>query len=137
MKLDHVCIAVRSIDQAREKLCPMLGYSPRTAKVTNSRQQVVVQFLQKSGSVDLKLIEPSDGSSPLIDFIKKGGGLHHLCFQAEDGASAIQSLCDNGARVVTQPQPGEAFDDNLISFLFLGFGLSIEIIDTDKRRSEH
>lgn len=136
MNLDHICIAVRKIDPAREKICSLLGYAPRTEKVTNTRQQVVVQFLKKDGSVDLKLIEPSDLTSPLIDFVKKGGGLHHLCFRAEDGQAEIQELCDKGARVIAGPQPGEAFDDNLITFLFLGFGLNIEIIDTDDRREE-
>lgn len=136
MKLDHVCIAVRRIDPAREKLCAMLGYTPRTEKVTNTRQQVVVQFLKKPGSIDLKLIEPADLTSPLVDFVKKGGGLHHLCFRAEDGQAKIQELSDKGARVIAGPQPGEAFDDNLITFLFLGFGLNIEVIDTDERRSE-
>lgn len=136
MKLDHVCIAVRKIDPARDKLCSMLGYKPRTEKVTNTRQQVVVQFLQKSGSLDLKLIEPAGPESPLVEFIRKGGGLHHLCFRAENGLEAIHELADKGARITAEPQPGEAFDDNLIAFLFLGFGLNIEIIDTDDRRAE-
>ena len=136
MKLDHVCIAVRKIDLARDKICAMLGYEPRTAKVTNTRQEVVVQFLQKPGSIDLKLIEPSNPNSPLVDFVKKGGGLHHLCFQAEDGRQAIADLCDKGARLITQQQPGEAFGDHLIAFLYLGFGLNVEIIDTDQRHQE-
>ncbi len=136
MNLDHICIAVRKIDQARDKLCSQFGYAPRTDKVTNTRQKVIVQFLQKPGSIDLKLIEPSDPSSPIIDFVKKGGGLHHLCFRADDSQTAIQELCDEGARIIAGPQPGEAFDDNLITFLYLGFGLNVEIIDTDKRRAE-
>lgn len=136
MKLDHICIAVRKIDPAREKLCALFGYTPRTEKVTNSRQQVVVQFLKKPDSIDLKLIEPSSLNSPLVDFVKKGGGLHHLCFRTQDGKTKVQELCDNGARIIAGPQPGEAFDDNLITFLFLGFGLNIEVIDTDERRAE-
>ena len=136
MKLDHICIAVRRIDTAREKLCAMLGYEPRTSKVTNTRQEVVVQFLHKKGSIDLKLIEPSNPGSPLVDFIKKGGGLHHLCFQAEDGKKAIHELCGKGARLIAEQQPGEAFRDNPIAFLFLGFGLNVEIIDTDERYGE-
>ena len=136
MNLDHVCIAVRRIDDARERLCRMLGYSPRTDKVTNTRQMVVVQFLKKPGSIDLKLIEPCDPRSPITDFVKKGGGLHHLCFRAQNGHSAIHELCESGARLITEQQPGEAFDDNPIAFLYLGFGLNIEIIDTYKRRAQ-
>lgn len=136
MDLDHVCIAVRNIDLARERICSMLGYTVRTEKITNSRQQVVVQFLHKRGSIDLKLIEPSGPNSPLVEFVKKGGGLHHLCFYAEDGEKSVRKLACSGARITAGPEPGEAFNDNLISFLYLGFGLSIEVIDTDERRGE-
>jgi len=136
MNLDHICIAVRSIDKARERMCSLLGYEPRTDKVTNTRQEVVVQFLRKSGSIDIKLIEPSNPESPLIDFLKRGGGLHHLCFKTEDGQLAIQELTERGARLIAEPEPGEAFDDQLIAFMYLGFGLNVEIIDTDLRRAE-
>ena len=102
----------------------------------NTRQEVVVQFLQKRGSIDIKLIEPSNPQSPLIEFLKKGGGLHHVCFKAENGQQAIQELIDGGARLIAEPEPGEAFDDHLIAFLYLGFGLNIEVIDTDSRRAE-
>lgn len=136
MDLDHICIAVRKIDPARKKLCSMLGYTVRTEKITNTRQEVIVQFLHKLGSIDLKLIEPSGPTSPLIEFVKRGGGLHHLCFRAEDGKTSIQKLTGSGARLTTKPEPGEAFNDHLISFLYLGFGLNIEVIDTDERRGE-
>ncbi|WP_414717366.1 hypothetical protein [Steroidobacter cummioxidans] len=56
----------------------MLGYTARTEVVTNTRQQVNVQFMRKAGSIDIKLIEPSSLSSPLVEFIKeRGGGILH------------------------------------------------------------
>lgn len=136
MNIDHICVAVRSIDRAKERMCSLLGYTPRTDKVTNTRQEVVVQFLRKPGSIDIKLIEPSNPASPLVDFLKKGGGLHHICLKTDDGQTAIQKLEDGGARLITAPQPGEAFDDHPIAFMYLGFGLNVEIIDTDSRRAE-
>jgi methylmalonyl-CoA/ethylmalonyl-CoA epimerase len=36
-------------------------------------------------------------------------------------------------RILTPPQPGEAFEDEKIAFVYAGDGLSIELIDTDKR----
>ena len=38
-----------------------------------------------------------------------------------------------GLRILTSPEPGEAFDNELIAFLFAGNGLNIELIDTDKK----
>jgi methylmalonyl-CoA/ethylmalonyl-CoA epimerase len=136
VRLDHIAIAVRSADAAADKLCALLGYSRRTDKVTNTRQKVNVIFLTKAGSLDLKLIEPSDNESPLWDFVRKGGGLHHMSFSVSDVTSACAELADKGARVLAQPSPGEAFDDHLIAFLYLGCGLNVEVIDTDARRGD-
>jgi hypothetical protein len=37
--------------------------------------------------------------------------------------------------VLAHPAPGEAFDEHLIAFCYLGLGLNVELIDTDARRS--
>jgi len=134
MQLDHVCIAVRSIDAAVARLAPLLCYTPRTERVTNTRQKVNVVCLSKQGSIDLKLIEPSSSDSPLWTSLRKGEGLHHLCFKADDTAKKLEELASLGLRVLSPPAPGEAFDDNLIAFGYAGCGLNIELIDTDDRR---
>lgn len=134
MTFDHVCIAVRSIDKSIDRLCKVLGYSVKTEKISNTRQQVNVQFITKSGSMDIKLIEPSDKHSPLINFLKKGEGLHHICFMSDDMGETILDMTSHGGRLLAGPEPGEAFDDEDIAFLFAGSGLNVEIIDTKKRR---
>ena len=135
MTLDHVAIAVQSVDAAADRLCRLLGYSRATAPVTNTRQQVNVLFLRKAGSVDLKLIEPSSPESPLWSSLRKGSGLHHLCFRTDDVTAGCEELVAGGARLIAPPAPGEAFDDHLIGFRYLGLGLNIELIDTDARRA--
>lgn len=136
-RLDHVCLAVRKIAPAREMLERVLGYRARTEPVENTRQQVNVQFMSKPGSMDIKLIEPSSLTSPLIDFVKKsGGGLHHLAFKTSSVQTGVDDLAHKGCRIVAPPAPGEAFEENLIAFAFLGAGLNVELIDTDQRRAE-
>ncbi len=136
-QLDHICLAVRKIAPARELLERSLGYKPRTEPVENTRQQVIVQFMCKSGSLDIKLIAPSSLESPLIDFIKRsGGGLHHLAFKTDSVKAGVDDLGSIGAKIITPPQPGEAFEDELIAFAFIGAGLNVELIDTDRRRNK-
>lgn len=134
MTIDHIAIAVRSVEVAAERFCTLFGYHRATSPVTNSRQQVNVLFLRRAGSIDLKLIEPSTPESSLWDFIRKGGGLHHLCFRVPDVPAGCAQLASHGARVVAAPAPGEAFDDHLIAFCYVGLGLNVELIDTDQRR---
>jgi methylmalonyl-CoA/ethylmalonyl-CoA epimerase len=135
MRLDHVAVAVRSVDAAADRLCALFGYLRKTATVTNTRQRVKVLFLQKPDSIDIKLIEPSDPEAPLADFVRRGGGLHHVCFKVSDVQEASAMLAERGVRITAAPAPGEAFDDHLIAFCYAGFGLSVELIDTDVRRS--
>jgi methylmalonyl-CoA/ethylmalonyl-CoA epimerase len=135
MRIDHVAVAVRSVEAAADRLGALLGYERRTSIVANSRQQVNVLFLKKPGSPDIKLIEPLGDGSPLWDVVRKGGGLHHLCFRVADVPAACAELANKGARVISEPAPGEAFDDHLIAFCYLGFGLNVEVIDTDARRA--
>lgn len=134
MQLDHVCIAVRSIDAAIARLQPILGYAPRTERVTNTRQKVNVVFLSKPGSIDIKLIEPAGDDSPLWASLRKGEGLHHLCFRTDDTTRQLELLSERGLRVLAPPAPGEAFGDHMIAFGYAGCGLNIELIDTDERR---
>jgi methylmalonyl-CoA/ethylmalonyl-CoA epimerase len=134
MTIDHLAIAVRNVEQTADRLCTLFGYARHTHKVTNTRQDVNVLFLKKAGSLALKLIEPASEASPLWDFVRKGGGLHHICFKAADVATACADLTARGARLIAPPQPGEAFDDQAIAFLYAA-GLNVEIIDTDRRRA--
>ena len=135
-RLDHVCLAVRKLAPARAMLERTLGYRPRTEPVENTRQLVIVQFMSKPGSIDIKLIEPSSLESPLIEFLKRsGGGLHHLAFRTDSVEVAVADLESHGAKIVAAPQPGEAFNDASIAFAFLGMGLNIEVFDTDERRA--
>ena len=36
-------------------------------------------------------------------------------------------------RVLTEPQPGEAFHNHPIAFVYVNHGLNVELIDTDRR----
>jgi methylmalonyl-CoA/ethylmalonyl-CoA epimerase len=136
-RLDHVCFAVRQIAPARAMLERLFGYQARTEPVENTRQRVVVQFMCKQGSIDIKLIEPSSAESPLVQFLKKsGGGLHHVAFRTESVAAGVTDLVGKGARLIAAPEPGEAFDGEDIAFVFAGMGLNVELIDTDKRRGD-
>jgi methylmalonyl-CoA/ethylmalonyl-CoA epimerase len=136
MHIDHIAIAVRSIDAAADELTKLLGYHRATEKVTNTRQRVNVVFLRKEASLDIKLIEPSDSDSPLWPSIRKGGGLHHICLRVPDTVKACADWAQAQVRVLDQPAPGEAFENHLIAFCYVGFGLNVELIDTDQRRGE-
>lgn len=133
MVLDHVGIAVRSIEQAVPRWERVFGYRRATALVVNSRQRVKVTFLEKEGSLPVKLIEPADPASPLVPFVQRGGGLHHLCFRCASVEGEVVRLAELGLRVLSPPQPGEAFEGEQIAFVYAGDGLNVELVNTLRR----
>ena len=133
MTIDHVGIAVKDIEKSIQYWIDMFGYHQATEVVLNTRQKVNVVFLEKSESLTIKLIEPSEESSSISNFAKRGGGLHHLCFKTENMELKVTELHEMGMIKLTPPQPGEAFENALIGFLFGRDNLNLEIIETDKR----
>jgi len=131
--VDHVGIAVRSIEEAVAHWQRVFGYQPMTSVVTNTRQKVRVIFLHKPQSIDIKLIEPSDETSPIYAFAQRGGGLHHLCMRCGNVTQELARLNSLGLRTLRPPEPGEAFANEPIAFVYASHGLNIELIDTDKR----
>jgi methylmalonyl-CoA/ethylmalonyl-CoA epimerase len=133
MVIDHVGIAVRSLEASIPRWRDAFGYDQATEIVVNTRQRVRVVFLDRNGSLPVKLIEPTGEDSPVHAFVRRGGGLHHLCFRADSVSAEVARLEALGLRVVAPPQPGEAFEDELIAFVYAGDGLNVEIIDTNRR----
>jgi methylmalonyl-CoA/ethylmalonyl-CoA epimerase len=134
MKIDHIGIAVRSIEAAVEIWQEAFGYEPMTEVVENSRERVKVQFLKKSDSITIKLIEPLDEKSVVFSAIKNGGGcLHHLCFRCDNLEESLQFLRGKGCRILEEPRPGEAFENEDIAFVYAKMGLNVELIETDKK----
>ena len=136
MVIDHIGIAVKSMEKAVEHWEKVFGYKQMTEMVVNTRQKVKVVFMTKTDSLPIKLIEPTDESSPIYRFAMKGGGLHHLCFKCDKLDDGLKRLGDMGLKTLVPPQPGEAFENEDIAFVFAGQGLNIELIDTDKRANK-
>ncbi len=131
MIIDHIGIAVKSIAKGIEHWEKVFEYRKMTNIVVNSRQKVKVVFLCKENSLTVKLIEPLDETSPVYKFATKGGGLHHICFKCKGMDKELERLKEMGLRLLTPPQPGEAFGNEDIAFLYAKHGLNIELIETD------
>ena len=133
MVIDHIGIVVKSIEKGIEQWENIFGYRKMTEPVVNSREKVKVVFMSKEYSITIKLVEPVDETSAVYRFAMRGGGIHHICFKCGDLASELQRLNELGLRILKKPQPGEAFENENIAFLFAKNNLNIELIDTDKK----
>ncbi len=130
MVIDHIGIVVKSMESSIIHWQDCFGYKQLTNPVINSKQRVKVVFMVKINSMTIKLIEPVGEDSPIYQYAREGGGLHHLCFRCDNMTKEISFLKTNGYRMFTAPEPGEAFGNNDIAFLLSSQRLNIELIDT-------
>lgn len=133
MTIDHIGIVVRSLEEGINQWHDLFGYKKNSDIVTNTRQKVKVVFLSKPGSLPVKLLEPTDQTSPVFVFARRGGGLHHLCFKCDDMKTQIPVLEGKGVKILVPPEPGEAFKNHDIAFFLVNNTLNVELIDTDEK----
>jgi methylmalonyl-CoA/ethylmalonyl-CoA epimerase len=133
MKIDHICFAVKNLQDGIAYWRKVFGYKQMTEIVENSLQKVKVVFLHKDDSITIKLIEPVESNQSLLNFVNRGGGFHHICFKCSDINVKMDELKKDGLLTLVPPQPGEAFNNHNIAFLLARYGLNIELIDTDEK----
>lgn len=133
MVIDHICFAVNNLTEGVAYWEKVFGYMQKTHEIINSKQKVKVVFLKKENSIDVKLIEPVEGNTALINFVKRGGGYHHLCFKCTNMEQTIDELKQHSLLTLVAPQPGEAFGGHNIAFLLAKYGINLELIDTDEK----
>jgi methylmalonyl-CoA/ethylmalonyl-CoA epimerase len=133
MVIDHLGVVVRSLTEEIRRWEALFGYRRYTPIVLNTRQKVRVVFLGKKDSLMVKLIEPSAEESPIQQYARRGGGLHHVCFRCENLSGGISHLKQYGARLIVPPEPGEAFNSHDIAFLLVEPALNVELIDTTEK----
>jgi methylmalonyl-CoA/ethylmalonyl-CoA epimerase len=103
--LDHIGIAVRSIDEA-------VGFYRAIGLELSDRDEVPEQGVRVGflplGDTRLELLEPTGPDSPIaVHLERRGPGLHHICVRVDDIRAAMQRLSENGYRLLSdEPQIG-------------------------------
>ncbi len=133
-RLDHIGIAVRSLETAR--IYQSLGLSVDHVETVES-QKVRTAFLS-AGDASLELLEPTSDDSPIAKFIeKRGEGIHHLCFRVTGIDAHLARLKAEGYRLINEsPVPGA--HGCRVAFLHpaAGNGVLIELSEATEERAE-
>lgn len=116
MKIHHIGIVVNNIKESMGDLTNYFTFDTTSAIMPVASQKVNICLL-KIGEPFLELIEPVSEDSPISEFAKSGGGIHHLCFEVKNIQSELESFSKKGAIILVNPVKG--FDDRLIAFMDL------------------
>jgi len=116
LKLHHIGIVVENIQKSLGELTKYLDFESTTMPSLVGSQKVNICFL-KTNNVFLELIEPAEENSPISNFIKKGGGFHHLCFEVDDIHLELEKMKKDGVRIIVDVVKG--FEERLTAFVML------------------
>lgn len=114
-KIDHIAIAVRSLESVIKVYEDALGLSGwRIEEVPEQQTRVAVLPI---GDSRIELLEATAEGSPVARFIaKRGEGLHHICFQVENLGEEMERIRVAGLRLIDQ-SPRIGAGGCLIAFL--------------------
>ena len=101
MKISHVGIAVRSLEEAGVAYGTLFDdHDPHRERV--EEQGVDVASYDVDG-VLVELTAASREDSPIARFIeKRGEGIHHIAFEVDDIVSELQRLKEAGVRLINE-----------------------------------
>lgn len=102
--LDHVGIATDDAASLAAFYEDLGGFAVVHEEAFEGLQVVFVD----TGNTHLELLEPLDDDSTVARFLEtQGAGLHHVAFEVDDCAAAIETARDRGIDLVDEsPRPG-------------------------------
>jgi len=114
-KINHVGIAVNSIDEAVKLYTDVLGLKVKDIEVV--ADQKVKTAIIPVGESKIELIESTDPEGTIAKHIeKRGEGLHHLALEVSNIEDALETLLNKGVALVDE-QPRKGVENTRIAFL--------------------
>lgn len=114
-KIDHIGVAVKSIDEAKKIYEGFLGLKV-TGLETVAEQKVTTAFLP-AGESEIELLESTSPDGAVARFIdSKGEGMQHIAFGVEDIEGALKELKDRGVRLIDE-KPRKGAGGKKIAFI--------------------
>jgi len=113
-KIHHVGVVVANLEEAMKFWQGLLGL--HLTKSATIQDQGVKAALLKLGASEIELLEPINPDNGVGKFLaRRGGGLHHLCFETDDVTRELEDARAKGIELIDQkPRVGLA---GMICFL--------------------
>ncbi|MDQ7064960.1 MAG: methylmalonyl-CoA epimerase [candidate division KSB1 bacterium] len=101
VKMDHIGIAVQSLQQAMPKYRALLQKEPDHVEEVPGQGVKVAMF--RAGDSSIELLEPLGPDSPIARHIaKRGEGIHHICLAVENMDAVLKEAEQAGLEIIPQ-----------------------------------
>jgi methylmalonyl-CoA/ethylmalonyl-CoA epimerase len=137
-KFHHIGFVVASIQSSVQGFLDALQAEWDGKIFHDPNQAVRVTFLGSRHAANpvLELVEPAGSDSPVIPFLKRGGGLHHLCYEIANLEDQLALSRAQGGLVVRPPLPAVAFGGRRIAWVYTKNKLLLEYLERQERLAE-
>lgn len=131
VKLHHIGFVLASIEEDAASIATSLGATWNGNIILDPLQNARVSFLQGLDHKDalIELVEPHGPQSPVSQFLGKGGGLHHLCYEVENLESHLEFCRLVRTVVVRPPVPAIAFNGRRIAWALTARKILLEFLE--------
>src|SRR5215210_7863833 len=100
-RIDHVGVAVQSLDEALELYESSLGLSGEHREVVE--EQGVEAVLLQVGEGHVELLQPLGPETPVGKYLERSGpGLHHVAYRVSDIERALDEIKQAGLRLIDE-----------------------------------
>ena len=114
-KINHIGIAVSSIDEALKLYTDVLGLKLQEIEVVEA--QKVKTALIPVGESKIELLESTDPEGVIAKFIEnRGEGMHHIAFEVESINDALKAMADKGAAMIDE-KPRKGVENTDVAFM--------------------
>ena len=114
-KIEHLGIAVKSIEEANKVYTNLLGYEHYKTEAVES-EGVMTSFF-RCGESKIELLEATNPDSAIAKFIeKRGEGIHHVAYAVGDIKAELKRLADAGFRILNE-EPKRGADNKWVAFV--------------------
>ncbi len=134
-KLHHLGFVVASIGAVAEEFAFSMSASWDGVITHDPIQRVRVSFFAPADSRNpvFELVEPASEVSPVSNFLKKRGGLHHVCYEIDDLELGLRGARKAGLAIVAAPAPAVAFNGRRIAWVCSKTRLLVELLERKKK----
>lgn len=131
-KINHIGIAVRSIEEAAKLYTDVLGLKVKEIEVVT--EQKVKTAIISVGESNIELMEPIGSDGPVAKYLEnRGEGMHHLSLEVNDIEGALETMVNKGIPLVDE-KPRMGVGGNRIAFLHpKGTKVLIELVEPSRR----
>lgn len=106
-KIDHICFAVKSLDEVKRIYRDHFGLSPAFEYTADSEKIRVARYI--IGDVGVEFMEPTSEDSEVAKFLsKKGEGPYLIAYKVDNLEAAMNELREKKVKLIDQ-RPRELF----------------------------